>query len=344
VVPWANFMEDSLNEKLFKPLGLHFEFRPEMSDKGQEEERQRAGAYRAYVASGMKPSIAAQVDGIDLPPDIEYEDLDDVFVQPKPQPVNETEIPIEKEELPEPVDEKSVTLLTIDQLRELEHWQDLAFRKLKQGKSLMFPWVSKTLPEEVASVIRDRLPSCKTLAEIERAFDLSMPGTPDRQLRELADALNKAVEVVATEGKYSPNQPRVPSGHSEGGQWTDGIFPSVKKAIESIADINSERIYVFDPDTGNARFTRAGATDNVGVTSSELRKVKDGILLHNHPGGEEYLVFSKKDIKSFVAYDVREGWLVVGDYVMVVKRPADGLWPDNYPAKVNKSMTVQLKR
>lgn len=197
VIPWVNFMEDSLNEKLFKPLGYRFEFRPEMSDKGQEEERQRAGAYRAYVASGMKPSIAAQVVGIDLPPDIEYEDLDDVFVQPKPEPVNETEIPIEKEELPEPVDEKSVTLLTIDQLRELEHWQDLAFRKLKQGKSLSFPWVSKTLPEEVASVIRDRLPACKTLAEIERAFELDRKD--EDALKLLAEALNRAVEIIEVE-------------------------------------------------------------------------------------------------------------------------------------------------
>lgn len=220
VIPWVNFMEDSLNEKLFKPLGYRFEFRPEMSDKGQEEERQRAGAYRAYVASGMKPSIAAQVVGIDLPPDIEYADLDDAFVLPTQQPVNETEIPIEKEEEPEAEMEKSVTLLTIDQLRELEHWQDLAFRKLKQGKSLSFPWVSKTLPEEVASVIRERLPACKTLAEIERAFDLNMPDTPDRHLRELADALNRAVEAV--EVKYSPDQPRVPAGDPEGGQWTDG--------------------------------------------------------------------------------------------------------------------------
>ena len=232
VVPWANFMQDELNDKLFKPLGLHFEFRPEMSDKGQEEERQRAGAYRAYVASGMKPSIAAQVVGIDLPPDIEYADLDDVFVPPVPQPVNETEIQIEEEEMPKPEEEKSVTLLTIDQLRELEHWQDLAFRKLKQGKSLAFPWVSKTLPEEVASTIRDRLPGCKTTAEIERAFDLNMPDTPDRQLRELADALNKAVEAV--EVKYSPNQPRVPAGNSDGGQWTDGGSGGSKLISETL--------------------------------------------------------------------------------------------------------------
>jgi len=168
-----------------------------MSDKGQEEERQRAGAYRAYVASGMKPSIAAQVVGIDLPADIEYADLDDVFVPPVPQPVNESEIQIEKEEEPEIEEPKSVTLLTIDQLRELEHWQDLAFRKLKQGKSLAFPWVSKTLPEEVASTIRDRLPACKTTAEIERAFQLD--SRDENALKLLAEALNRAVERIEVE-------------------------------------------------------------------------------------------------------------------------------------------------
>ena len=194
VIPWANFMQDEINDKLFTPLGLRFEFRPEMSDKGQEEEAKRAGAYRAYVAAGMKPSIAAQVVGIDLPADIKYEDLDDVFVPPTPQPVNKEEVPIEDVEEPEVEEPKSVTLLTIDQLRELEHWQDLAFRKLKQGKSLAFPWVSKTLPEEVASVIRERLPGCKTTAEIERAFELD--GRDDDALKLLADALNRAVESV----------------------------------------------------------------------------------------------------------------------------------------------------
>ena len=97
------------------------------------------------------------------------------------------------EEEPEAEMEKSVTLLTIDQLRELEHWQDLAFRKLKQGKSLSFPWVSKTLPEEVASVIRDRLPECKTTVEIERAFQL------DRKENE--DALaQKVIAMVHDKG------------------------------------------------------------------------------------------------------------------------------------------------
>lgn len=197
VIPYANYMQDELNERMFEPLGLRWEFRPEMSDKGQEEEVNRAGAYRAYVASGMKPSIAAQVVGIDLPEGIEYEALDDAFVLPKGESLIDSEARMEEVEpdMAEPDEIKSApTLLTLEQLRELEHWQDLAFRKLKQGKSLDFAWVSKTLSEEVASTIRERLVSCRTKADIERAFELDRKD--DDALKQLADALNRAVESI----------------------------------------------------------------------------------------------------------------------------------------------------
>lgn len=229
VIPWAWFIQGQLNEQLFKPLGLRFEFRPEMSDKGQEEEKERAGAYRAYVAAGMKPSIAAQVVGIDLPPEIKYADLDDVFVLPQAQPVNKEEISIEEAEEPEIEEQKSVTLLTIDQLRELEHWQDLAFRKLKQGKSLAFPWVSKTLPEEVASAIRERLPECKTTAEIERVFQLDARDDKpiDRQIADEADT-----EELAELRKW---QKTVEKQVKEGGAIleykSDNISPNLRAAV-----------------------------------------------------------------------------------------------------------------
>ncbi|MDD4906002.1 MAG: phage portal protein, partial [Methylobacter tundripaludum] len=74
--PWCDFMADEMTEKLFAPLGYRFVFRPEMTDAGQEEEVQRAGAYSTYVTAKIKPSIAAQIVGIELPEGIEYEMLD----------------------------------------------------------------------------------------------------------------------------------------------------------------------------------------------------------------------------------------------------------------------------
>jgi len=199
IVPDSHIIAASLNEQIFEPLGLYFEFRPEMTLTGTEEEKSRAYAYGMYVNSGMKPSIAAQLIGLDMPPDVEYESLDDDWVSPserqqvqntpKPQPDAETQREIEQ-------DMKSAepTTLTIGQLRELELWQDLAFRKLKQGKSLDFPFVCKSVPEEVASKIRDRLPNCRNERDIENAFE--MGHREDDAIKQLAEALNKAVERI----------------------------------------------------------------------------------------------------------------------------------------------------
>lgn len=200
VIPWAWFIQGQLNEQLFKPLGLRFEFRPEMSEKGQEEEKERAGAYRAYVASGMKPSIAAQVVGIDLPDGVEYEDLDESMPEQKPVAGGASDAPIADipaEDDGVMVPEKSLTTLTIKQLRELELWQDLAFRKLKQKKSLDFPFVCKEVPEDIATLIREKLPHCINEREIEQAFHLER--RDDDALKELATALNKAVDLVMAE-------------------------------------------------------------------------------------------------------------------------------------------------
>lgn len=199
VVPWAHFIQETMNDQLFKPLGLKFEFRPEMSSQGQEEERQRSAAYVNYINAGMKPSVAAQVMGIDLPDDIEYAQLDADFEQMKQgdeeqtaKAPKQTDRDAELLEQQEQMKAVEPTLLTIDQLRELELWQSFALRKLKQDKSLAFPFVCKVVPEELAATIRGRLPGCKSEEDIIGAFEL----TPreDDALKELAAALNAAVE------------------------------------------------------------------------------------------------------------------------------------------------------
>lgn len=198
IVPDSHHIAASLNEQIFEPLGLKFEFRPEGSEHGQEEEKKRAYAYATYINAGMKPSVVAQMLGLDLPPDVEFEDLDADWIppsqrqavnMPKIEPDAETEKEIQE-------DRKSTepTLLNLEQLRELELWQSFAFRKLKQGKSLVFPFVCKVIPEEVASDIREKLRDCKTEKDIERAFRLENPD--DDAIKLLAEALNRAVEMA----------------------------------------------------------------------------------------------------------------------------------------------------
>jgi hypothetical protein len=200
VIPWSIYMGDCMNDQLFTPLGLKFEFRPELTDHGQEEEVERSQAYGNYITAKMKPSVAAQILGIDLPPGMSFEQLDIDFEEMTPAPV-----PIVMQE-PEPTtddgdeetpDEDEVksepNVPTLDYFRELKCWETKAIRKFKQGKSPDFPFVCKVVPETVASAIRSRLPECKSVQDIIDAFEL----TPreDDGLLALADALNRAVEA-----------------------------------------------------------------------------------------------------------------------------------------------------
>jgi hypothetical protein len=216
IIPDCRFIEEGMNEQLFTPLGLRFKFLPNITDTGTAEEQERAGAYAALVASNIKPSVAAQMLGYELPPDYdEYEMLDADYYEmlerkaitsgmgataietpeiqePKPPKPNVVP-PVDKA----PTPKSAPTLLTIEQLRELELWQSFAFRKLKRGEGLDFPFVCKELPEQIATDIRELLPSCKTEREIERAFNMDAPRREDDSLKELAEALNKAVEATA---------------------------------------------------------------------------------------------------------------------------------------------------
>lgn len=76
VFPHVESIADDLNIQVFQPLGYTFEFLTEQSDAETQDEVERAKAYEIYVGAGIKPSIAAQMVGIELPSGIEYAALD----------------------------------------------------------------------------------------------------------------------------------------------------------------------------------------------------------------------------------------------------------------------------
>lgn len=79
IVPEADFIAEELNEKIFKQLGLIFAFETEAIPVFQDSEKERAETFKTYVDSGMKPSIAAQIAGIKLPPQTEFDSLDEMY-------------------------------------------------------------------------------------------------------------------------------------------------------------------------------------------------------------------------------------------------------------------------
>ena len=73
------------------------------------------------------------------------------------------------------------------------------------------------------------------------AYRFMAPGAP-RLLGK--DAVRYFWPEAPSEQKYSPDQPRVPAGHSDGGQWTDGSAnPSSDASVESILEL-ADRIFV----------------------------------------------------------------------------------------------------
>lgn len=84
VVPQASLIERQLNAQLLGPMGLRIKFRPQALDVFQQDENERAAAFAQYVGAGLKPSIVAQMLGLELPEGVTYEDLDP---EPPPPPV-----------------------------------------------------------------------------------------------------------------------------------------------------------------------------------------------------------------------------------------------------------------
>lgn len=206
ITPWANFIQDCLNEQIFTALGMRFEFRPEISDPGQEDEVQRAGAFNIYC-NRMKPSIAAQIVGIELPEGVEYKDLDG--------DEGKEEAPLEEKQEPEPTTD-TITAVpapakfipSMEQYQELIHWKDIAIRKFTRGDTLSFTWQPKSLPASISEDISSRIAECLTITDINKAFSIEYIDPVLLELQRANDLLTRAI-------KYNEN-------HGDGGRFSNG--------------------------------------------------------------------------------------------------------------------------
>lgn len=213
VVPMAQMMADELNDNLFGRFGLTMDIRENETDPDQEEEARRSTSFVNYAGVLVKNghpqalSIAAQLVGLDMPPGIEYEDLDErdeelIPQQPAPfgqQPQENDEEEQEEEE--EDTEDTKSFIPDPDQLKELKNWMDITERKIKRGEGIP-SWAVKYLPADIAGVITERLQSVTDLAGVKAAFDVS---TITKQpvyksdIIALAEAINKLAETGVKE-------------------------------------------------------------------------------------------------------------------------------------------------
>lgn len=88
-----------------------------------------------------------------------------------------------------------------------------------------------------------------------------------------------------------------------------------------ISGNNYETALVYDKD-GNRIFRKKGKADSVGFTSSEIRKMKNCVVTHNHPKGSG---FSAEDILSLRSTHATEMRACTNNGVFIIRQPTT--WP-----------------
>lgn len=79
VIPSSRLIAKQVNRQLFRPRGLYLQFNPDRMSIFQSDEHDRSTSFLNYVRGGMRPSVAAQILGISMPPGYSYEKIDEDF-------------------------------------------------------------------------------------------------------------------------------------------------------------------------------------------------------------------------------------------------------------------------
>lgn len=79
VIPSSRLIAKQVNRQLFRPRGFLLKFTPDRMSIFQADEHDRSTSFLNYVRGGMRPSIAAQILGISMPPGYSYDQIDEDF-------------------------------------------------------------------------------------------------------------------------------------------------------------------------------------------------------------------------------------------------------------------------
>ena len=196
-------IEATFNEQLLSKWGMKLVFMPDTLDAFQEDETKRAGAYREYISTDMRPSIAAEMLGLDLPEGKEYAALDEFYDKrlsgldnAKPvNPLNDPSMP-KLETAPvvageQPRQPKQLAM-NADQIKDLDLWRQMAVRFHRKHKGNAVDFECKALPENIAAPIRVKLAKAENELDIIKAFDIGELES-ESDILKLANAIEKAV-------------------------------------------------------------------------------------------------------------------------------------------------------
>jgi hypothetical protein len=188
IVPECWNIEEALNAQLFTAKhhmdDYRWEFRPETSAGFGKDQQAQATAYGVYVKdTGMLPSVAAQIVGLELPGEMEYEDLDPADTEEPPEVV--TGIPVtdltQQPALPAPATPGTagtaaalplpVKTFDSEAMRTaLYNWKAASLTAVKTGHGANIDFDHPAIPEAIAEFLRFELDACKCADDVHGIF------------------------------------------------------------------------------------------------------------------------------------------------------------------------------
>lgn len=201
-------IENTFNTQLLNKFGYELKFRPENLDSFKDDQSNNATTFGVYVDKGIKPSIAAQMAGLKLPEGIEYEDLDPEETEEPIMPIAPI-VPIAQPVEDDTEDEDlqpEMQPVNAKQIKELNLWRQISERCYRKSKGVAADFECKELSDTMASGIRKRLLSAKSLDDISAAFELGSDTVEPKYnrnydndgLKALASAINAAALAEQT--------------------------------------------------------------------------------------------------------------------------------------------------
>ena len=223
IIPACMTIANVINQQLLESFGCVFEFRPEGLDAMQEDEGNRASAFAAYVSAGLKPSLVAQLLGLELPKGVKYQDLDPKEPPPpapgQPGQPGQPPLPGQVQEKPMPEEPKPGTSTkAIDGESgdaDLRRWRDKALNALKRGESPSVGFVSTTIPADRWSQVKAALDTATTADDVRLAFAPQEGVTDTDAIKALLEGIRSGVEALSVKASDPGNNDTTDSNDDE---------------------------------------------------------------------------------------------------------------------------------
>lgn len=220
-------ISETMTDQYLVKNGLRWVYKPQTLKVFQDDEATRATAFRDYVSADLRPSLVAEMLGLDLPQGKQYKDFDEFYDkrlegQNTAKPVNPLGDP--SQPAPDPnaqpqpaMQPMKAIVLSPEEMKDLAVWFDKAKAWYKKGKGAAADWENKHLRESIATPIREKLKAVKSVDDIGDAFRIGEEAEapapmeqPENEIKTLAEAINAAIDRQSVQVVVNPQETKKP--------------------------------------------------------------------------------------------------------------------------------------